>query len=296
MKIEKKCLLCLANQCNQTMEITFQPKEIANRAKQAIESLIQSLPYENVPPPKIAIDIYKKIASITSTDDIYQHIKTECIQKARIIVDDILCKKPIFKTPEEELQWAIKISALGNIIDYGSATKFSIKNEVFNISKLDFAVFDLKDFYKKIQNSKTLLYLADNAGENIFDEVLISTIKSIYPHIKITYLTRGAPIINDITLNDMNTHLECKKIFDFCEVADSGVKSPGFIYEDANPAAQQSFNQADIILAKGMGNFECLENIPDSRIFLLFKIKCEVVSNHLKIALGKMMFKQNSEK
>ncbi|WP_180673909.1 ARMT1-like domain-containing protein [Helicobacter sp. 13S00482-2] len=293
MKIEKECLACLQKQCEQIMELTSQPQEIKKRAKKAIESLTQALPNKNLPPPKIAIDVYEKITSITSINDIYQPIKTLCIQKARDIVDDLLSKKSPLTKPEDELEWALKVSALGNIIDYGSATKFDIKNELFDTSKMDFAIFDLMNFYKKLQDCRTLLYFGDNAGENIFDEVLISTIKYIFPNIKITYFTRGAPIINDITLGDLNSHLECQKIFKLCEVKDSGVKSPGFIYEDANASTQKLFDTADIILAKGMGNFECLENIPDSRIFLLFKIKCDVVANHLKIPLGKMMFRQN---
>lgn len=261
----------------------------------SIDSLfLQEVDFSS-PPPKIAINVYEKIATITGNKDIYAHIKTECIQKARAMVDVLLQNKPSFENPKDELQWAIQVAALGNVIDYGSATQFNIHNETFDISRLDFACFDLEIFCHKLQNAKTLLYFADNAGENIFDEVLISTIKSLYPSICITYLTRGNPIINDITLEDLTSHKECKKIFDLCEVQSSGVRSPGFLYEMANPKTQQLFDDADLIIAKGMGNFECMEDIADERIFLLFKIKCKVVSRYLNIALGKMIFRQNKK-
>lgn len=295
LKIEKECLLCLKNQCHQAIKLVSGSQNILTKVSDSTESLLSSEVDFNSPPPKIAIDVYEKIASITGNKDIYASIKTECIQKARSIANTLLENKPFFENPKDELKWAIQMAALGNIIDYGSATKFNIHNETFDTSKLDFAFFDLEAFSKKLENAKTLLYFADNAGENIFDEILISSIKSIYPHINITYLTRGNPIINDITLDDLILHKECEKIFQLCNVQSSGVRSPGFIYKMANIETQHLFDNADVMIAKGMGNFECMEDIPDDRIFLLFKIKCNVVSRHLNIELGKMIFKQNKK-
>lgn len=277
------------------MKLTSKSQDMITKVTSSIESFISSEVDFKSPPPKIAIDVYEKIAYITGNKDIYAHIKTECIQKARAIVNILLENKPLFENPKDELKWAIQVAALGNIIDYGSATKFNIHNETFDASRLDFACFDLEAFSQKLENAKTLLYFADNAGENIFDEILISSIKSIYPSIHITYLTRENPIINDITLEDLISHKECEKIFQLCEVKSSGVKSPGFIYKMANTQTQQLFDKADLIIAKGMGNFECMEDIPDERIFLLFKIKCEVVSRYLNIVLGKMVFRQNKK-
>lgn len=295
MKIEKECLLCLKNQSHQAIKLISESENILAKILDSADDLLSSEIDFNAPPPKIAIDVYEKIASITGNKDIYASIKTKCIQKARSIVDALLENKPFFQNPKDELKWAIQMAALGNIIDYGSAIKFNIHNETFDTSKLDFACFDLEAFWNKLQNAKILLYFADNAGENIFDEILISSIKSIYPHINITYLTRGNPIINDITLNDLTSHKECEKIFQLCEVQSSGVRSPGFIYKMANTQTQHLFDNADVMIAKGMGNFECMEDIPDDRIFLLFKIKCNVVSKHLNIELGKMIFKQNKK-
>lgn len=277
------------------MKLTSKSQDIITEVTNSIESFISSEVDFKSPPPKIAINVYEKIASITGDKDIYANIKTKCIQKARAIVNVLLENKPIFENPKDELKWAIQVAALGNIIDYGSATKFDIHNETFDTSRLDFACFDLEAFCNELQNAKTLLYFADNAGENVFDEILISSIKSIYPSIHITYLTRGNPIINDITLDDLISHKECEKIFQLCEVKSSGVKSPGFIYKMANIQTQQLFDNADLIIAKGMGNFECMEDMPDERIFLLFKVKCEVVSRYLNIASGKMIFRQNKK-
>ncbi|PAF43736.1 ARMT1-like domain-containing protein [Helicobacter sp. 11S03491-1] len=295
MKIKKECFSCLNNQCQQTLHLASLSQETSQKITTTITSLLHSLHHIQAPPPQVAIDVYDSIASISCISDIYQSIKAECIHKAREITDFVLKNKPLFQNPHAYLKWAIKIAALGNIIDYGSQTKFDIHTQNFNLENLDFGLFDFDEFAHKLESSKTLLYFGDNAGENIFDEVLLEALKTLYPHVHLIYLTRGSPIINDITFADLHFYPECKKIFEICEVQDSGVKSPGFIYELANTKTQKLFDKADLILAKGMGNFECLESRADSRVFLLFKIKCEVVANHLNIPIGKMIFRQNTK-
>lgn len=293
MIIKKECLKCLKNQSLSVSSLTNQSEKITQEIIFETQNILSSLKELKDPPPKIAIDVYKKISEITNSNDIYADIKSKCIKIAKKITQEILCNKPEFASQEKDLSWGIKIAALGNIIDYGSQTSFDISNSIFDYKSLDFEIFDFQSFFIKLKKAKNLLYIADNAGENIFDEILISIIKKYYTEIKITYLLRGKPIINDITLNDILNHSECQ-IKSYAELQDSGVPSPGFIYELANKQTQDLFNQSDLILAKGMGNFECLENLQDERIFLLFKIKCQVVSDFLKIPLGKMIFRQNN--
>ncbi|PAF52802.1 ARMT1-like domain-containing protein [Helicobacter sp. 13S00477-4] len=292
MKIKKECFTCLKNQSVQVMDLTHQSPTIKEKTSQAISSFITTIQNITTPPPQTAIDIYGIIASITQNSDIYKNIKSQCIQKAKKITNTLKNNKPIFKSPINELEWGIKIAALGNVIDYGSESAFNINSYCFNLDQLDFIVFDIDEFTKQLKNAKTLVYIADNAGENLFDEIFIEILKNQYPLLHIYYFVRGTPIINDITLKDLQTHPECQKIFDISEVIDSGVKSPGFIKEIASTKAQNLYDNADIVLAKGMGNFECLEDKNDPRIFLLFKIKCNVVAKYLKQPLGKMIFKK----
>ena len=132
--------------------------------------------------------------------------------------------------------------------------------------------------------------IGDNAGENEFDEILIIALNLLYPHLEIFYFVRGAEIINDITLSDLK-HTD-SAIFTLAKVVDSGVMSPGFIESLASAEAKEIYHNADVILAKGMGNFESMENSAkqDERIFLLFKIKCDVVKNYLQKNLGDFVF------
>lgn len=285
MLASKQCLECLYNQIKNILDIF--PQTNNDDILQEVRKNLKKLP--KAPPPKIAVPIYKKLSTMSNQKDFYKQIKETSIQKAHDITQNLKQNLPL-NNPYETLKESIKIAALGNIIDYGSQTHFSFEN--FS-SAADFAIFDFEIFEKMLQKSKKILYFADNAGENLFDAILIETIYRQYPNIQIFYLTRDKPIINDITLEDITQNTLCHPLQKFCKILSSGMASPGFIYSDAPKKIQKMFNEADLIISKGMGNFECLENIKDSRLFLLFKIKCQVVADFLNIPIGKMIFKQN---
>ncbi|ANV98056.1 hypothetical protein BBW65_04225 [Helicobacter enhydrae] len=283
MKAKKECFSCLLNQARVWSE------DVAGYQK-LLDSVVRDESGASLwlSPPQIAIDLYGKIAKECQSKDLYQTIKQECIAKA-----SALLKR--FHTEDLSLEEAVRLCALGNVIDYGSASAFDIDSFDFasTLGQLDFCIFEFEAFVENIKRAKSLVVLGDNAGENLFDELLIQRLKREFENLDIYYFVRGAPIINDVTLADLDSQ-ECRGIFDIAEVVDSGVRSPGFVYEDATPKAQKIYDTADVVLSKGMGNFECLESMQDARVFFLLKIKCNVVAEVLGEPLGKMVLKQNT--
>lgn len=295
MTANNTCIACIQNQIKQICDmLKINNKEhIMQSLQQDIESYTQG-----AVPPQIAMNVYSNFSKSTGINDPFWHIKQNSILKARRIVDEILRDYPpptmdkkdadsIYK----QLNWALRIAIMGNVIDYGSQSKFDFNIESFNPKNADYH-FCIRPFMQKLDSAKNLLYLADNAGENIFDEVLLKTLKTIYPSLEIYYAVRGKPIINDLTINDMQ-HPLARSIQNYCTLLDSGVGSPGFIYEYANAKTQEIYNLADIILSKGMGNFECLNAQKDERLFMLFKVKCDVVATFCGVEKGAMMFMHN---
>ncbi len=280
VKAQKECFICLYNQAKVWSEKIGQ-------------EYLQKIPKDkngnsvNLTPPHIAIKLYEKLAQERGVEDLYKQIKYDCITKAYDMLKGI---DPL----NISLKEGIIFGALGNVIDYGSALNFQI-NE-FDLKKerekLEFAHFDFETFQKRAKEAKNIIIIADNAGENLFDEIMIQTLKTYFPSLVFSYFLRGAPIINDLTLQDLGNPYS-QKIFSLAQVVDTGVKSPSFIYANATAQAQEIYNQADLIIAKGMGNFECMEEQKDERVFFLFKIKCQVIANWLSLPLGKMVFKQN---
>ncbi|MCL9819170.1 ARMT1-like domain-containing protein [Helicobacter colisuis] len=241
-----------------------------------------------IPPTLLAVVLYDRISKLTKNPAPYWQIKQQSIQKARLIKETL--RKKLKTIPKEnQLEFGIYCAVLGNVIDYGAEYAFDLEAECQKIFDTRFAYFHINVLKQQLQKAKKIIYIGDNAGENELDEVLIQILKAHYPQLQIFYFVRGAEIINDITLDDL--HQSDSELFRICEVRDSGVPSPGFIYELASIESQRLFREADLVFAKGMGNFESLEKQAqdDSRIFFLFKIKCNVVADYLNQKLGEFV-------
>lgn len=294
MNLTHTCLECLYGQIHKfvhTSELAPSEKsrdEILAQTQNITKSLATTINTDSVlPPPKAAITIYEHLAAVLRTPDPYKAIKIHSIESAARILEQLKAQNAY----TQNLSDALKIAALGNVIDYGSQSNFSFESD-FDFARLSFACFDIEAFTQGLASAKSLLYIADNAGENLFDVALLRAIRELYPKIEITYLVRGAPIINDLTMEDL-AHPLCAEIFTLAEVCSSGLRSPGFIYEDASSEVRAMFDHADVIVAKGMGNYECLESHKRTNLFLLFKVKCSVVAAHSGFELGKMVFLHN---
>jgi len=128
------------------------------------------------------------------------------------------------------------------------------------------------------------MYLADNAGEIAFDRLLI---EKISPE-RVTLVVRGAPVINDATLADAQA-VGLDKIV---EIIDNGSDAPGTILSDCSREFQRLYTDADLIIAKGQGNFETLNNEPGN-LFFLFKVKCPLVADLVNQPIGTQMLVQS---
>ena len=181
-----------------------------------------------------------------------------------------------------------KVAVAGNVIDLAAEYAFDLNEELEKIFHTDFAVNDFEALQRKLSKASTVLYIADNAGEHIFDLIYIKTILSLYPEIKLTYMTRGNAIINDVTYEEA----EEAGFADVCELISSGVNTPGFVYERANKASRRLFDTADVILTKGMGNYECLNDCGRKNLFFLLKVKCSVVARSLGQEVGDIICKE----
>ena len=304
MIAQDKCFDCLQKQV-ENLCLVLKPHNASSITQQIKDKLAQKAAQSRtLAPPQIAIEIYQCVEQNLGISDPFIHIKQESMVRAHSICENLLVSYPApvlertssgkwsVDSMRRRLDWAIRVAILGNVIDYGSQSAFSFENADFGFKEMIFGDFCLDALIDKLECAKILFYLADNVGENIFDEVLISSLKEIYPQLQIYYALRGKPIINDLTLEDMR-HPLAKGIGHYCTLIDSGVQSPGFVYADACERAQKLYDEADVILSKGMGNFECLQSHKDERLFMLFKVKCDVVAAFCGVEKGTMMLKHN---
>ncbi len=276
MKIAKECYLCLYTQ---TFNLTKRLKLSEDKASEILRGVgkILSKYSLNVTPPEIAAEVYEFISETTGMSDPFINEKQKAIKEAlrlKTLLTDRL------KTSKDALFDACKIATAGNVIDLGVNTEYNIEKELEEIFEIDFKHNDFSEFKNKIKNAKNIVYLADNAGENVFDEILIKELGKYCN--KIYYFTRGKPVINDITIND----LKGLEIFDLAKVVDTKVPTPGFHLNFADKKSKELFYEADLVISKGMGNFECLFGECNREVFYLFKVKCPVVAKYVGAEVG----------
>ena len=284
MNITDDCVQCIIGQIDKAVDTLDLEQKDAKKIQEEVLQRSKSFCF-NQTPPSVAQDVYEYLAQETGMEDPLEHIKQNSIQKALEFVPFVEKK---IRQNEDKLFTAIKAAVAGNVIDFGAKEQFCLEEEINKVFSTHFAINDYEKFLKALEKHDQILILADNAGENVFDKILIKIIKRLYENKEVIYATRGQPIINDITTKEA-LQIGIDK---FAKVVSSGVPTPGLELDKASEEFKTIFDNASLILAKGMGNYECLESRHDKRIFFLFKVKCNVVANSINQDVGEIILKQ----
>lgn len=284
MNIDPACVECIINQSRRVADAINADEKLTQEIVDAVEKMSLNFSFEQSP-PEVASAVYEKMAQIAGKEDLYDEVKRLSTQKAEAFVPYL---EEEVKSSTEPLLTATKVAVAGNVIDLAAEYAFDLNEELEKIFHTEFSVNDFASLEKKLSTSSNLLYIADNAGEHIFDLIYIKTILSLYPNIKLSYMTRGNAIINDVTYEEA----KASGFAEVCELVSSGVNTPGFVYERANANSQNLFDRADLIITKGMGNYECLSDCKRSDLFFLLKVKCGVVARSLGREVGDIICKE----
>jgi uncharacterized protein with ATP-grasp and redox domains len=236
-------------------------------------------------PPEMARMIYQIVQAETGVEDPYLHIKEESNRFALSIYDHLVQKL----NGREHLLTAVELSIAGNIIDFGPKNSLNINEELEKIlaqehqmiGHEDPRLFQYEPFKSSLKQSNNILYLADNAGEIVFDRVLLEVIREIYPEIKIWFAVKEKPAINDALVNDAQV---CG-ISGIADIISSGSDAPGTMLSLCSEPFLKIFKSADMVISKGQGNFETLSDA-DRPIFFLLLAKCPVIANHIGSRIG----------
>ncbi|MBW6489444.1 ARMT1-like domain-containing protein [Sulfurimonas sp.] len=285
MTIDEACVGCIINQSVKVTNAIHASSSLADELISTVTKMSESFSYDDTP-PEIASYVYEKMALIANKTDLYDEVKELSTKKALSFVP--LLKKELSNS-KDKLLTATKIAIAGNVIDLAAEVEFDLHEELEKIFHTDFAHDDFALFEEELNSAKSVLIVGDNVGEHIFDYMLIETLSELYPESKFYYMVRGNPIINDVTMKEAK-EAGFEKI---CEVVDSGVNTPGFTYYRANDYSRELFDGADLVISKGMGNYECMSPSHRSDICFLLKVKCVVVAASLQKEVGDIICKMS---
>jgi len=281
MKTSFDCLPCFVQQTIRVSRLFPCSDNQREKIVRQVLGFLAEIDFQQSPPAMSRL-VYQTIRDITGIADPYHTLKQECNQFAMQLYPDI--KKRI-DASSDPFQTALRLAIAGNIIDFGLASEITKESIQHGLDEALHAHLDLsavESLRKQVQSAETILYLGDNAGEIVFDRAFIE----LLPLSKVTYVVRGYPIINDVLLQDA----EDVGLTNLVKVIDNGHDAPGAILEQCSESFQQRFRDADLIIAKGQGNFETLSEY-DRDICFLFKVKCPVVSKYLGIELGRIVIR-----
>ncbi|PKO15345.1 hypothetical protein CVU37_13015 [candidate division BRC1 bacterium HGW-BRC1-1] len=230
----------------------------------------------NRPPPAMGQRFHRRLREITGVRDPYHRAKEEQNRMALALLPEL---RRELASAHDPLLLAIHLAIAGNVIDMGVNGSVDESDMMRAVRQaLDEPIVgDFERFRRAIAAAKTILYLADNAGEIAFDRLLIEQL----PQGRVTVAVRGAPILNDATEIDARA----VGIHEIAELINNGSDAPGTIFNDCSEEFNRRFSEADLIIAKGQGNFETLSEEPGN-IFFLFKAKCSVIADHAGVPLG----------
>ncbi len=222
--------------------------------------------------PYAAAAIHAMIRKYLKIKDPYEEEKAESNRKALEIVK--IWREKIEKT-ENKAYEALKLALAANIIDFGPGHEFNIATDIERLQKQELAIDDSEKLFGNLSSKTKLLYLADNAGEIVFDKLFLQQIA----YADITVAVRGFPVINDATLKDANI----AKLSEVAKIIHNGNDAPSTLLDRCSSEFMKAYREADVIIAKGQGNFEGLMFEKDPRIFFALVAKCHVIARFIGI-------------
>jgi len=278
MKVYYECAPCFLRQAREALDLATSDESLKMDVTTDITQVLCNKFHDKAVNNVIGTEIHRLIKNRTNNNDPYQNEREICNDIAMKYLPVI---KEAVKT-EGNLEGYIKASIMGNLLDFGALgvdvdTEALINKTMHN----GLAVNHVDKLESALKNAKNVLYLADNVGEIIFDKILIKKLKDY--DVNITVALKEKPILNDACVEDaLKIGLD-----EFADLKSIGTDSIGIIYPETSEEFKEIFNNADMIIAKGLGNYEGLTELEsDKPIFCLLNAKCNPVAKDIGVNMG----------
>jgi len=284
MKTRLDCIFCIQRQALDAVRLVTNDVKEQEKILRSVMVNILEMNW-NTHPPDIADVMYNIIRKESKEDDPYKTIKKECNDIALGMYPEL---KKIVDRSATPLLTAVRLAIAGNVIDYGVGPNFDIDKTISRVLEKKFRIDHFTKFVNNLKESENLVYLTDNAGEIVFDKILLETIISEYNFQKIFCGVKVTPFINDTTMQDA-VYVGIDKI-DGVEIVNIEVDEKRV--DHSSKTFPEIITESDMIISKGQRNFEAL---PDNKkIFFMLLAKCPMIAKELGAEQGDIILKRGS--
>lgn len=284
MRTYLECVPCFVRQCLDASRMASDDEAVHEAVLRETLLGAAKMPFDRSP-PWMGQRIHRLIRDMTGDDDPYRKAKRQSNQLALDLYPELKARVADAECPFEA---AVRLAIASNIIDLGcnsGITDDEIRRAINAALTADLNRTGLEQLRDAIDEARSILYLADNAGEIVLDRLLIEEL----PRDRVTLVVRGSPVINDATREDA----EAAGLTEIVPVMDNGSDVPGTLLESCSPAFRDAFDRCDLVIAKGQGNYETLSGA-GKQIFFLLQAKCEVIARHIGCETGQMVIARST--
>lgn len=282
MKLQEKCIPCIVSQSIKVADMVGIDDK--NDLLKEMFRYLSDVDFSNISSPELIGENFNVLKRITGNGDPYKGTREKY---NKMFLDRIdLFEEEIAKS-EDDFMEAVKYAIIGNVIDFNPIHELTVSdvNEKFETLKTEsLEIDDTRELQKDIDQAKSILYLGDNCGEICLDKILIKKIKERNPACQIYFATRGSAVVNDSVEDDAYL----VGMDEYASIISNGDCSLGTVLTRTSNEFNNIYYNADIIIAKGQANYECLSN-EDENIYFLLMTKCDVIAKSIGVPEMKMI-------
>lgn len=268
MKINSFCMSCLVQAQARNIQ-KFEDEEKKSRYMREIFKLLLDSDPE-LSAPALLEPVTKLYESYWGSQEGFQAEK-KSFNDFLLSMEEELEKK--IRSTKDPLATALCYARLGNYIDLSALSDVSTEKLLELFAKAEEESLDAEEyqhFLQDLKHGKYLVYLTDNCGEVVLDKLVIKLLKEQYPKLRIEVLVRGIPVTNDVDIEDA----EYVGLTKLVPVFGNGSGIAGTELSKISQEAREKLERADVIIAKGQGNFETIHTC-GLNIYYLFLCKCD---------------------
>ena len=275
MKTELTCIPCFVRQALEAITLTAQDDAKREELMRRVLHDLAEMDWQGTP-PAIAQRLHRMLRTTVEHRDPYAAIKE---QMNRAALGMLPVMREAMKQQPDAQEAAVRVAIGGNLLDAGAKTQIAAEELPDHLNTIWTQPLrgSVQALFEAAARAEKILYLADNAGEIVLDRVLIEAL----PMEKLTVAVRGVPVINDATIEDAML----AGLTDLVRVVDNGSDAPGTVLDDCSEDFRRLWEEADLVISKGQGNFETLSG-RQKNIFFLFIVKCPLVADMAQAPVG----------